>query len=421
MRKEDTVCSLFGTVHLAQIHWVPLLAVIDIIMNRHLGLNVYDVTISQKPFGIQVSTSRTAGQPATVIKISPKSPAEAMHVGEGHILLAIHGTIVDAQSWHKMFKEAKLPFVVRFRHNRGIYECKICKIAHQFINIAYDEHLSPTIKVVESSSMNRFLRIAIDGYALLLDSSGAKPATPIFSFSAIPWQRGQMGRQYEHYCGVSVVNDPLHTEQIYGGHAGEALGLAITLATILPSIRDRGGEISAIVMDSMNWAANMTSVPPSRSFKAILNLLAHELCAYDRILIVERMAFGQFQGQHNWPPDLIARHKEITHEFAESATTCPTLEESKASLHFTLLHQKNGADVGSTLFGVLVQTVGPVPDAIPWWLTRKGRENPQSYSVHPPEDRHTRVPGPVIQGRRQEDQRVRHLLSKSLCLCTCDC
>ena len=387
-------------------------------MIEHLGLNVYDVIISEKPFGILVSRSVTA----SVLSISPESPAAATRVGIDDILLAIDGTIVDAESWNEMFEEAQVPFVVRFRHSSGIHQCKLCHIARQFINNAFHEHLSPTFQVVESSSMDSFLKIAIDGMVLLLDSSGpssASPALPIFSFSAIPWQRGQRHPRSEHYCGVSLENDPLDIEH-YDGHVAEALGLAITLATILPSIRDRGGEISAIVMDSMNWAVNMTSVPPSRSFKPILNLLAHELCAYDRILIVERMAFGQFQGQHNWPPDLIARHKEITHEFAESATTCPTLEESKASLHFTLFRQKKRGDVGHTLVGVLVSSVGPAQDAIPWWLTRKGPMNRKSWSVHPPEDRHTRVPGPVIQGRRQEDQRVRHLLSKSLCLCTCD-
>ena len=61
--------------------------------------------------------------------------------------------------------------------------------------------------------------------------------------------------------GVSLKNDPLHIGQHYDGHGGEALGLAITLATILPSIRDKGGEISAIVVDSMNFAANLTTAP----------------------------------------------------------------------------------------------------------------------------------------------------------------
>ena len=118
------------------------------------------------------------------------------------------------------------------------------------------------------------------------------------------------------------------------------LGLAITLATILPSIRDKGGEISAFVVDSMNFAANLTTVPPSRLLKPILNLLAHELCAYSRVLIVERIAYGQFQAQHNWPPHVTASHKEITHEFAESAATCPTFEKSKESLHFIFFVRK---------------------------------------------------------------------------------
>ena len=389
-------------------------------MIKHLGENVYDVIIREKPFGIQVERSVTA----SVVSILPESPAAATRVRIGDILLAIDGTIVDAESWNGMFEKAQVPFVVRFRHSSGIHQCKLCHIARQFVNNAFHEHLSPKFEVVESSSMKSFLKIAIDGMVLLLDSSGPKKnsahsAPPIFSCSAIPWRRGQRHPRSEHYCGVSLENDPLDIEH-YDGHVAEALGLAITLATILPSISDKGGKITAIVMDSLNWAKNMTTVPPSRFFEPILKLLAHELCAYNRILIVERMAFGQFQGQHNWPPHVQASHKEITHEFAGSATTCPTLEESKASLHFTIFRQKERGDVGHTVVGVLVSSVEPAQDAIPWWLTRKGRENPQSYSVHPPEDRHTRVPGPVIQGRRQEDQRVRHLLSKSLCLCTCD-
>ena len=292
-------------------------------MIAHLGLNVYDVTITEKPFGMAVNTSGTA-----TVSVLPESPAAAMRVRIGDILLAINGTVVDAKSWNKVFNEATLPFVVRFRHSSGIHQCKLCGIARQFINIAK----GPGMQVVESSSMNSFLQTAIDGYVLLLDSSGPSSASPppsIFSFGAIPWRRGQRQSRNEHYCGVSLKNDPLHIGQHYDGHGGEALGLAITLATILPSIIYKGGTISAIVVDSINWAANMTTVPPSRLLKPILNLLAHELCAYRRVLIVERAAYGQFQGQHNWPPDVIASHKEITHEFAESAATCPTFEKAK--------------------------------------------------------------------------------------------
>ena len=139
MRKEDTVCSLFGTVHLAQIHWVPLLAVIDIIMIAHLGLNVYDVTISEKPFGIQVTTSGTA----TVVSVLPESPAAGTCVRKGHILLAINGTVVDAESWKAEFNKAKLPFVVRFRYSSGIHQCILCGIARQFINIAKGPGITP--------------------------------------------------------------------------------------------------------------------------------------------------------------------------------------------------------------------------------------------------------------------------------------
>ena len=181
------------------------------------------------------------------------------------------------------------------------------------------------------------------------------------------------------------------------------LGLAITLATILPSIIYKGGTISAIVVDSINWAANMTTVPPSRLLKPILNLLAHELCAYSRVLIAERIAYGQFQAQHNWPPHVIASHKEITHEFAESAATCPTFEKSKESLHFTFFRQKNNGDVGSTLVGV------------PWWLKRIGPKNPKSHSVRAPTDRNIKVPGPVTEARRQREQQEHHFLSMSLC------
>ena len=130
---------------------------------------------------------------------------------------------------------------------------------------------------------------------------------------------------------------------------------------------------------------------------------------------MERAAYGQFQGQHNWPPDVIASHKEITHEFAESAATCPTFEKSKESLHFILFRQKNNGDDGSTLVGVLVQSVGLVQDAIPWWLKRIGSTNAKSYSVRAPEDRHVKAPGPVTEGRRQREEQKHRLLSMSFC------
>ena len=126
--------------------------------------------------------------------------------------------------------------------------------------------------------------------------------------------------------------------------------------------------------------------------RACINLLAHELCAYSWVLIVERIAYGQFQAQHNWPPHVTASHKEITHEFAESAATCPTFEKSKESLHFTFFRRKSNGDVGSTLVGV------------PWWLKRIGPKNPKSHSVRAPEDRHVKAPGPVTEGRRQREQ-----------------
>ena len=156
-------------------------------MIAHLGLNVYDVTITEKPFGMAVNTSGTA-----TVSVLPESPAAAMRVRIGDILLAINGTVVDAKSWNKVFNEATLPFVVRFRHSSGIHQCKLCGIARQFINIAK----GPGMQVVESSSMNSFLETtAIDGYVLLLDSSGPSSASPppsIFSFGAIPWRRGQI-------------------------------------------------------------------------------------------------------------------------------------------------------------------------------------------------------------------------------------
>ena len=186
-------------------------------MIAHLGLNVYDVTITEKPFGMAFNTSGTA----TVVSVLPESLAAAMRVRIGDILLAINGTVVDAKSWNKVFNEAKLPFVVRFRHSSGIHQCKLCGIARQFINIAK----GPGMQVVESSSMNSFLQTAIDGNALLLDSSGPSSASPspsIFSFSAIPWRRGQRHSRNEHYCGVSLKNDPLHIGQHYDGHGGEA-------------------------------------------------------------------------------------------------------------------------------------------------------------------------------------------------------
>ena len=119
-------------------------------MIAHLGLNVYDVTITEKPFGIEVNTSGTA---TTVVSVVPESPAAAMRVRIGDILLAINGTVVDAKSWNKVFNEATLPFVVRFRHSSGIHQCKLCGIARQLINIAK----GPGMQVVESSSMNSFL------------------------------------------------------------------------------------------------------------------------------------------------------------------------------------------------------------------------------------------------------------------------
>ena len=91
------------------------------------------------------------------------------------------------------------------------------------------------------------------------------------------------------------------------------------------------------------------------------------------------------------------------------------MKKSKESLHFTFFRQKSNGDVGSTLVGVLVQTVGPVQDAIPWWLKRIGPTNLKSHSVRAPEDRHVKAPGPVTEGRRQREQQEHNFLSMSLC------
>ena len=84
-------------------------------------------------------------------------------------------------------------------------------------------------------------------------------------------------------------------------------------------------------------------------------------------------------------------------------------------MHFIFFRQKNNGDDGSTLVGVLVQSVGLVQDAIPWWLKRIGSTNAKSYSVRAPEDRHIKAPGPVTEGRRQREQQEHNFLSMSLC------
>ena len=85
-------------------------------MIAHLSLNVFDVTITAKPFRIDVNTSGTA----TVVSVLPESPAAAARVQIGHILLAINGMIVDAKSWNKVYNEAKLPPEGRKYHLRRV-------------------------------------------------------------------------------------------------------------------------------------------------------------------------------------------------------------------------------------------------------------------------------------------------------------
>ena len=125
----------------------------------------------------------------------------------------------------------------------------------------------------------------------------------------------------------------------------------------------------------------------------VLRLVAHELGAYQRILIINREAYGKFVEKKRWPPHLIASQKRITHEFRHSATTCPLTQESTASLHFTNLEQigagtrRSDGVMGDMLVGVVVRTVSPVKPAIRWlsrqtlgkhssWIDALGRRHP---------------------------------------------
>ena len=133
----------------------------------------------------------------------------------------------------------------------------------------------------------------------------------IFSLGAVAWQepRGELAR---HFCGISVESDLMHLGKDASGHVGEALGLAITVGTLAPRILEKGGVIGAIVMDSLNFAANLTSTRPSVKMEAVLRLLAHELGAFMEIWIVLREAYGKFDNVHNWPPHVVAKDKRYT-------------------------------------------------------------------------------------------------------------
>ena len=112
----------------------------------------------------------------------------------------------------------------------------------------------------------------------------------------------------------------------------------------------------------------------------------------------------------NWPPHAIASRKEVTHKFRDSATMCPSTQESKTSLHFARLWQigagtrhGNGV-IGEMLVGVVVRTVGPVKPAIEWWLKRMDPKDALVASVKPADDRYMIPPMEVIEGRRAVDR-----------------
>ena len=210
----------------------------------------------------------------------------------------------------------------------------------------------------------------------------------------------------KHYCGISLEHDPLGIGQVASGHTGEALALAIVLGSIYPRIQSQGGKLAAIVMDSLNFVSNLTTTKPSEDMDKVLRLLAHELAGQDDVLVINREAYGRFADTRHWPPHIIASCKHVTHKFRDSATMCPSTQESKNYLHFTKLWQigagtmQADGTMGDMLVGVVVRTVGPVQAAIPWWLTPVDLNYAGAADVRPSEDRYEIPPMEVIEGER---------------------
>ena len=179
----------------------------------------------------------------------------------------------------------------------------------------------------------------------------------MFSLGAVVWQEPQ-GVLGEHFCGISVENDPMGLGRDASGHIAEALGLAITLGTLAVRIERKGGMIGAFVMDSLNFIANLTSTPPSWQMDVVLRLLTHEFGAYMEIWIVLREAYGKFGNVKNWPPHVTAKDKRITHQFTRSGLECPPTEESKRALSFLNLYQglNNGGIIRDQWGGLIATT-----------------------------------------------------------------
>ena len=116
----------------------------------------------------------------------------------------------------------------------------------------------PGVTDLVSAMMLEFLSHQIKDDVLLLDASGPSGVENIFSFGAVIYSK-RRGILAKHYCGISVHG---HSDWDLHGHPGEAMSLAITLGSIAARISAKGGRLEAIVMDSLNFAANLTTAEP---------------------------------------------------------------------------------------------------------------------------------------------------------------
>ena len=365
----------------------------------------HHVNVTQTPFGMSVQTGCIY---ARVLHVLPDYPAHAAGICKGFVLVKINDQPVSGETWEDVYLNTELPFSMTFITPTHMALAQVPGMQDTALHFIVRRILTgvtgPGFFDIPAHSMMTFCSEITDQPVILLDGSGSE-AVDIFSLGAVVWNK-QQHCLAEHYCGISLEHDPLDIGRAASGHIGEALALAIVLGSIYPRIQSKGGKLGAIVMDSLNWVSNLTTTKPSNDMDKVLRLLSHELAGHDDVLIINREAYGRFANIHNWPPHRIASCKHVTHKFLDSATMCPSTQESKNFLHFTKLWQIGAGTrhpdgtIGDMLVGVVVRTVGPVQAAIPWWLTRVDPNYEMAASFKPADDRYVMPPMEVIKRRR---------------------
>ena len=262
---------------------------------RQQGLHhvIHHVIITQTPLGMEVQTGCMW---ARVLDVWPDYPAHAGDIRKGFVLVRINDQPVSGETWHEVFLNTELPFSLTFitearmplAHVPGVDDTEV----HFIVRSILTGVTRPDPDDIKSNSMMRFLSQTTDGPVILLDGSGPG-VVDIFSLGAVVWKKLR-GHMSKHYCGISLEHDPLGLGQAASGHIGEALALAIVLGSIFPRIQFQGGMLAAVVMDSLNFASNLTTTEPSDNMDKVLRLLAHELAGHQEILVINREAYGRF-------------------------------------------------------------------------------------------------------------------------------